>query len=359
MTSSKNILVAPLNWGIGHATRCIPLIHELLRNGHNVILASDGQSLDVLRRNFSDLPSVELPGYSVTYPRNGKFIVHFIPQIPRILRAIREEYELTQKLISEFGIDMIISDNRYGVKSHKIPSIFVTHQLQISLPFGEKFLAKLHRYWISDFTEIWVPDMEGTPNLAGRLSHSEIYFPNTKYLGILSRFSEPTQASRPDEIPENQPFSLAILSGPEPQRSLFEKILLLKSSKYPKQIVIVGGTTTPPSKLPKNVRYYPFLETSNLLWLIQNADELVARSGYSSIMDFVTLGKPAILIPTPGQTEQEYLARYLVGSGMFDWMEQSDFSWGKVNLNYVSLKPFVNWCNSHRISDISEWINRY
>ena len=166
----KRILIAPLDWGLGHATRCIPVIKYLLEKKCEVIIGADGRPLQLLQKEFPSLEFVVMPGYNIFYPKNGSMVLKIASQIPKILSGVKREHEQLQKIIKEKEIDAVISDNRFGLWSEEIPCAFITHQLMVKSPFGEKFIYELNKKYISKYTQCWIPDVKGA-GLSGDLSH--------------------------------------------------------------------------------------------------------------------------------------------------------------------------------------------
>lgn len=316
-----NILIAPLNWGLGHATRCMPIINALLDCGIRPILASDGAALALLREEYPDLKTLDLPAYNIKYHGNSMILTMGV-QLPKIGNAILSEQQAVKKIVKDHQIDLIISDNRYGVFHPECHSIFMTHQLNIKIPNSilEKIVARINHRLIGRFDACWVPDYARSPRLAGALSENP-GLSNVEYLGPLSRMKK-------SEL--NPAFKLAIvLSGPEPQRTNLEKILLKQLSEYPEKVCFIRGVVTEASPLivgNKNISVHNYLTATKLNQVLNSSEIVVCRSGYSSLMDLVVLNKPAILIPTPGQTEQEYLADYLSKIGGFALANQRDFN---------------------------------
>ena len=314
------ILVAPLDWGLGHATRCIPIIRYLLEKKCEVIIGADGRPLQLLKKEFPSLDFVVMPGYDISYPKSGSMVLKIALQIPKILAGIKKENEYLKKIIKEKKIDGVISDNRYGLWSKEIPCVFITHQLMIKSPFGEKFLHALNKKYISKYTECWVPDvplLEGDKGggLSGDLSHEFPLLENMKFIGLLSRFQSPRLPLQGGER-----HLLIILSGPEPQRTVFEKIILEQLVPPPTPllwesgVVIVQGITekNDRKKISENIEMISHLTSEELQEKIISSDVVLSRPGYSTLMDLAVLGKKAIFVPTPGQTEQEYLASYFL-----------------------------------------------
>ena len=217
MKLKKNILVSPLNWGIGHATRCIPIIKKLQEHNFNVIIASSGRSLDLLIQEFPNLDFIKINDYNIKYYSSLPMTISMLIQIPKILFNIQKENNQLKAIINDFKIDGIISDNRYGMYSNDIPSVFITHQLEIQTPIFKNLIKKINNKLISRFSECWIPDFE-INGIAGKLSRLTNPTKNYKYIGPLSRFIKKKSEIKYDV--------LAIISGPEPQRSILEKTLI-------------------------------------------------------------------------------------------------------------------------------------
>lgn len=324
--SSKRVLVAPLDWGLGHATRCIPLIHELIRQGFDVFLAGEGKTKSLLQQEFTHVPFLFLPGYQVHYGISGRSLpITLLYQLPKIIQAIRTENRWLHAVVKKHRFDVVISDNRYGLYHPDVHTVFLTHQLRIKTPFplAEKWLQCLNYHFIKRFSECWVPDHEGTPSLAGSLSHPH-KMPNVAltYIGPLSRFFSQALTTL------SHKHLLVLLSGPEPQRSLLEKMMLEQLQALPQPVLLVRGlpgATALPVTAPhiKIINHLPAAELEKALneaWLV------IGRCGYSTVMDLVALQKKSILIPTPGQTEQEYLAKHLMQNRLALCLPQAKFN---------------------------------
>ncbi|TXD82565.1 glycosyltransferase [Subsaximicrobium wynnwilliamsii] len=320
-TSQKRILIAPLNWGLGHATRCIPIIKALVSQGLTPIIASDGAALALLRKEFETLTCIALPSYQIRYSKNaGFFKLKMLQNTPKILRAIKKEHRLTSELVKAHQIDGIISDNRFGVYHEDIPSVFITHQLQVLSGNTTWLSTRIQHKLIKRFDACWVPDVEDSSNLSGRLGHGSTSGLNIKYVGPLSRFSK-----------KNTDFVydlLILLSGPEPQRTLLEEKLLKELANHEGQILLVKGKVEEAQEVSeeKNWTSYNFMTSSQLEQAINASKLVVSRSGYTSIMDLSKLDKKAFFIPTPGQFEQEYLARRMAKLGLAPFCKQSEFN---------------------------------
>lgn len=320
----KRILVAPLNWGLGHATRCIPLIKTLQQQGAEVILGSDGAALQLLRAEFPDLPSFALPSYRIHY-RTANMVRNIAPQLPKILYAIQAERKATARIVREHGIDGIISDNRYGCFSSRAKSVILSHQLKLRVP-GPRALEwavnTLLREALARFDEVWAPDYEGEQNLAGELAHTpDPIHRQVKFIGPLTRMRH---------YEREQEYDVAVvLSGPEPQRTILEQRLMEQALALPQRFIFIQGKTKSRKHhyAADNVEVVSYLTSHELNDVLLASDVIVCRSGYSSIMDLAVLGKKAIFIPTPGQTEQEYLADFFSVRNIF-WVQTQE----KINL---------------------------
>ncbi|UGU16684.1 glycosyltransferase [Sinomicrobium kalidii] len=314
------ILVAPLNWGLGHATRCIPVIRALQENGFCPVIASDGIALELLKKEFPGLESIYLPSYQIEYAKEGKYFkLKMIWDSPKMVKAISREKKLVKKIVKERQIDGIISDNRLGVYHKKVPSVFITHQLNVLTGSTSWLSSKVHRKIIKKFDQCWVPDMEEKPNLSGKLGHMKKASVPVKYIGPLSRL----QKKELDII-----YDLAIiLSGPEPQRTLLENKIVREIQNYTGSILFVRGEIENSQNIQKkgNVTIYNFMRSEELETALNQSALILSRSGYTTIMDLVNLRKRAFFIPTPGQYEQEYLAKRFDKKGMVPFATQKDF----------------------------------
>lgn len=319
-STSKTILIAPLNWGLGHATRCIPIIKALQENNFIPIIASDGIALELLRKEFPYLQLLQLPSYQIEYAKNGKnFKWKLLQNCPKMIEAVLEEKQIIKKWIKKYDIDGILSDNRLGVFSQKVPSIFITHQLNVMTGSTTWITSKLHQHIIKKYVECWVPDVEKIPNLTGKLGHIKKASFNIKYIGPLSRMQK-------KETPKIYDL-MVILSGPEPQRGFLEEKLKKEMLRYDGKVVFVKGIIEKDQKKEQieNVTYFNFMNSRQLEQTFNESEMVLGRSGYTTIMDLSKLGKKAFFIPTPGQYEQEYLAEKLKKEGLVPYTKQDDF----------------------------------
>ena len=316
----RTILVAPLNWGLGHATRCIPIIKALQQNDYTPIIASDGIAIDLLKKEFPNLQILELPSYQIEYAKNGKNLKwKLLSKAFRTIRAIRNEKLIVDSWIKKYGIEGIISDNRIGVFSNKVPSVYITHQLNVLSRNTTWLTSKLHQNVIKKFKECWVPDMERIPYLTGELGHLKNSSINIKYIGPLSRLQKKETAKKFD--------LMIILSGPEPQREILEEKLKKEVLNFSGRALFIKGIVEKNQTKEQidNVTFFNFMSSIELEQAFNESEMLLCRSGYTTIMDLVKLQKKAFFIPTPGQYEQEYLAQKFKAEGLVPYANQEDF----------------------------------
>ncbi len=324
------ILVAPLNWGLGHACRCVPLIHRLLDEGHEVVIGGDGMSFTLLRKHFPKLRYVYLAPLDLHYSRSGNQTWAMLKAIPQLLLWRNKDRLMLKAILQEEHFDQVISDNRPGLYNKQVECIYITHQLQIRLTktwqWAEATASRIHARMYTRFNKVWVPDYEDiNHSLAGELSHpSNLRLSRKKtefqYIGPLSRFHSPI-THKPSPINYEV---VAVLSGLEPQRTLLEQELIERYSGKEERVLIVQGLVNHPNTRIKrgNLTIVPSMADAELVPALLNARHIIARSGYSTIMDLEALGLLSVgnnkplpvhieLIPTPGQPEQEYLAVWL------------------------------------------------
>lgn len=323
---SKNILVAPLNWGLGHATRLFPVIQTIISQGHHVLIASAPRFKPLFFVSFPTCTYIEIDEPQILFRDSHPFkLLHHLKLSNQIRKSIRTEQAWIKNVISDFSIDLIISDNRYGLYHCEVPSVFITHQLSPITGYGyiADRLIQLYLYkYMNRFTECWVPDVSTADNLAGKLSQTP-HNPKVPvhYIGWLSRLS-------PLATTHKENYLLVLLSGPEPARTDFENLLLQQISTLNQKCVFIRGVTynTLELKNTEQTTFYNQADSHLLSQLIQDAAWMVSRSGYSSIMDIIRFNKHSVLVPTPGQTEQEYLAAYLSKKGIAPFVPQSKFN---------------------------------
>lgn len=351
-TRKPVVLLTPLDWGLGHTIRCIPIVKELLENDCEVILACNSKQKHILSQEFPFLRYVQLKGYDISYGNSRlTTFVELIRQTPKILMAIKREQVWLVDFLSTNHVDLIISDNRYGISSSSIPSVFMTHQLRVRTGLGRivdlAVQKKLYSF-INRFSLCWVPDSDDLiTNAAGSLSHPA-KFPETKveYIGILSRLEICIEGLIENDV-------LVILSGPEPQRTMLETKIMRELKKFQGTAVVVRGLTDrDPLESSERVTVIDYASTIELNKLICRAENVVCRAGYTSVMDMLKLGKKVILIPTPGQAEQEYLGKHLVKNRLALIIPQKNLSLKNAlaAANKLTTKVFSNSADQYKVA---------
>lgn len=351
-TTSKTILVAPLNWGLGHATRCIPIIKALQEHNYVPIIASDGAALALLRKEFPYLKFLELPSYQIEYAENAEnFKWKLLKNTPKMIDAVWEEKKKVKKWVKKHKIDAIISDNRLGVFSKKIPSVFITHQLNVMTGNTTWITTKIHQFIIDKYHECWVPDIATTPNLSGQLGHIDHVKNKIKHIGPLCRMQKMDLPMKYD--------LMILLSGPEPQRTMLEEKLIKEIEMFEGHVVFVKGIVENEQKKEQieNVTFYNFMNTKQLEKTFNESGKVLCRSGYTSIMDLAILEKKVFFIPTPGQYEQEYLAKKFKKEGLVPFSKQDKFKLNKLNEidlypGLPKIKSTINWTELFQVFNI-------
>lgn len=342
------ILVVPLDWGLGHTIRCIPIITALLNKNVEVILSGNAMQKKILHKRFPQCLFLPLDGYNVAYAKaKPAFALKLLCQLPHLISVTKLERKWLAEMIKEYKLDGVVSDNRFGLHNSQIPCVFITHQLHIRSGIGnfaDAVLEKINYRKINNFNYCWVPDFDGQPNLAGTLSHpKKLPAINCNYIGPLS---ETHQSSTMGQ----QGYVLFVISGPEPQRSIFEKIIFQQVANYEMLSIVVRGlpvdTNTPTIK---NAIIYNYLPKTEITQLMGGAKAVICRSGYTSVMDVNEMKAKCVFVPTPGQTEQEYLARHLHTSGFAPYFPQNKFNLRKaleradsfVYNGYINTEPYL------------------
>ena len=311
------ILFGVFDWGLGQATRDMPLIAELLKN-NQVHILSTGWALKVLKDRFKDkCEYYDIPSVPPPYTKTPFFKLKFALFSPLMIKNLRYARSKSLEIINRH-FDRVISDCRYDVYDRPDNSYFINHQLRFKAPIGVgRFLEKWLASWMKQYRYIIVPDFE-QENLSGRLSHNLRYISKDriKYIGILSHLNK-------KDVAEDIDYFIS-LSGPEPQRTVFEKKILSQLNHLSGKIIVAGGNPDgQPANLPGNVQFYAYLDTKQQEDIMNRAKFIIARPGYTTLMELVELNKTKVLVvPTPGQTEQEYLGDYCERKKIFPHVNQ-------------------------------------
>lgn len=361
-----HILISPLDWGLGHASRCVPIIRHLLNRGCRVTVAASGNSLTLLQNNFGPSISYQaIKGYNITYSKNPKgFVWKILRQIPKLFLQIKQERNWLEDFCKAQEIDGIISDNRYGLYHPTIHNIILTHQWQILSnisTFADRFLLQEHQKMLTKFDRIWIVD-DSSKNLAGKLSKPATgklnkpftYIGHLSQLRMLSSKTEQSSASASKEI-------LILLSGPEPARTqLLHQILAQAEHLEQYNFQIIAGSEDKPSTSMPHISILGLANTQEIEQEIAKADLVICRSGYSTLMDLIATQSKALCIPTPGQSEQEYLAEKLSAEGIVLTSRQNDLDLSTMIPQALLCKGFDStWAepNKQAESALDQWLS--
>ncbi len=325
MEKKKRVLVCPMDWGLGHATRDVPVIRLLLEAGAEVIIGADNKPLQFLRKRFPQLRWVKMEGYRPEYQKRGPLVLKIAAELPKMMAETMPVRKKLEQIIKQYDIDAVVSDNRYELWSEQVPTVFMTHQLNIELRGmlapAKGVVRKVLYSFIEKHNEVWIPDVEGEPNLSGILSHVK-QFPEVPhyFVGPLSRFEFVKKGDEKTAAVD----LLCIMSGPEPQRTILEKRLTdkLKNMDY-KTVLLSAKPDKAERRTVGNVQVLSHADDAAMASLLRNTGLVISRSGYTTVMDLAVFGTKALFIPTPGQPEQEYLAKRFREKGQYYSVEQS------------------------------------
>lgn len=311
------ILYAVLDMGLGHASRSLPIIRKFIDFGCDVSIASKGRALSFLKSELPDLRFYEAPGYDIEYANNQFLIAKLLQQLPKIFRRIKQENDFCQKIANSFSPNIIMSDHCYGMYHEKIPSYFITHQVFFAIPFDLPFISGIVSLFNlnahKNFEKVFIPDFPNEQGglLSGKLSVIPKNSTRYKHVGILSSLNK---------VPANETIDVFIsISGPEPQRTHFEDIALSQVEEIPGKKVVILGKSESEIKITdkENLAIFTHLSRAQVQQYVNKSQLIISRPGYSTIMELVELGKQALFVPTPGQTEQAYLSRRMQNAGWF------------------------------------------
>lgn len=341
MLKTKKIIVSPLDWGIGHATRVVPIIELLLKQNWQVILATNGRSAEFLSKAYPNLPCYTPPDYAIRYSLQRSMQQQMLRHSLRFLSIIKQEQRWLQSLVEKENVSVVISDNRFGMHAKGCFNIFITHQLTIDTgkqTWLEPLIKKINATFINRFNEVWVPDFKPPNNFCGKLT-----IPSSKikqkihYIGFQSRLVAP-------EIKiNNERHILAIVSGPEPQRTAFEKLLIKQLSQSTEKCIIIRGKTESNTSIQvsSNITLLSHIKDYQLFTsLIENSKFIISRGGFSTLMDCSPFSKKHVIVPTPGQTEQHYLAQQLKERNQAIYYTQEKFDFTDASLKIDRIAPF-------------------
>lgn len=362
------MIVCPLNFGLGHATRCIPIIRLLLQRNVGVMIASNGSAAQLLQAEFPHLPHLPLSGFEVQLAPDHAWLPATIArQLPHIAAAIYREHQQLERLVRRYHVRGVISDNRYGCYSRQCSSVFITHQIAVRMPselrWFEPVLYYLNRWFMRQFAAVWIPDFAHPQhNLSGNLSHHTAYPPppHSRYVGAVSRWQPSAAANQPPRYD-----LMVLLSGVEPQRSLLEQQVLEQLQQQPQlsglRVVVVRGLTNRHERrqLSPQLLLIDHLSGTALQQMVEQSAVVLCRSGYSTLMDLAAIDKAAILVPTPQQTEQAYLAERLMAQGHYYAMQQNALDIAQALTQYPLYEPLNNAAQPDMLTpEVEQWLSQ-
>ncbi len=306
------ILISPLSWGLGHATRDVAIIADLLDRGHTVGVAATGAALELLSREFADLKFYDVPDYPSPYTSGGFSIPRVLGLFPLIVREIAREHRTISRIIRREGYNLVISDNRFGAYAKDVPGLFISHQIRFSTPGNiesiermmEVFNGRYHR----NFERVIIPDNPPGPrSLSGKLGHAQRPVTRRKayWAGIITDI-------RRQDVPQDIDYLVSI-AGPKVTKDALREVIMgqiggLSGRKF---ILLGDPGAEPEERLDGETIVKSHAQRDEMATLMNRAKFIITRSGYTTVMELAELGKKGILfIPTPGQTEQEYLSDY-------------------------------------------------
>lgn len=311
MFNGARILVAPLDWGLGHAARSVPIIQQLIDHGAVPILGADGGPLALLRKEFPKLERVRIPGLDVRYAKGGSQLWSMARQFPAMVRSVQAERAAFDRLRDQLRLDAVISDQRFGIRSAELPSVIITHQVFPFAPIAQATLRKVNLHHLARFDRCWIMDEPEAPGLAGELSHGRALPTNARYIGTVSRMAPKVAVKKRHGV-------TAVISGPEPQRTMLEHLLVDQlGSLEGEHLLVLGLPKSIRNERKGNLSIRSHLSGTELAEAMLASDLIVSRSGYTTLMDLAAIGRSALIIPTPGQAEQEYLGKLHARTGRF------------------------------------------
>jgi UDP-N-acetylglucosamine transferase subunit ALG13 len=306
----------------------IPVARWLSGMNHKIIIGCGPEHMELFRKELPGLSYIDFKGFRPLYSKFlPQYLVLLIETPLLIYHSVLEHFRL-KSIIRRNSVDIVISDNRFGLWNSKITTAYFTHMPLIPFPAPFRFLEfigiYLHRAVIKRYSYCYIPDLPGDINLTGRLSHGLRLPVNVRFAGILSRFMISGETSGVEAGSDIQ--NTVILSGPEPQKTIMKTLLLslLKEMHSPSVILEGRPGLTGEKILSGNITSYSHLPAEEMREVITRSKNIICRSGYTTIMELVSLNRSALLIPTPGQTEQEYLATYLTEKGWFSTVSQNE-----------------------------------
>lgn len=322
---SLQVLLSPLNWGLGHVSRTIPIIQKLIHQNNEVLICCDQEQETFYRHYFPQLQYIFHQGYPFQFKGKGNWTLDLLSNFNTLHRRLITEKQEVQRLVDTFQPDLIISDQRYGFISKQVKSVIISHQLKLPLPTWN-FLPQIwNQKLLTDFDEIWIPDIENHL-LSGDLSKKKMK--NIHFLGFCSRFSSFFEQNK-EKAESSSPIYkyLGVISGPSPYKEQFFELLCQKLIKTDQNsaIIVPKGVNVDLFKESKKLTFFISPNVHQFSELLLQSEKIISRAGYSTLMDLTVLKKEAILIPTPRQFEQIYLAKLHKNNKMWTFLSEKDW----------------------------------
>lgn len=304
MFQDQKILLCPLNWGIGHATRMVAYAKQLEKADNTILVAGADEVLAIFKEELPHVERFHLEDIHVHYSKSNKTVRKLLFYAPLFLLSLYKQHNLLKRLLAKVDVDVLVSDNRPSLWNKSVPSYYITHQPSLKLTDGwhwaEGVATRIHQWFIRHFQACLIPDVEGEDSLSGELSVINDDRIERHYIGWLSRFDTTNLDV------EREDYTLLILSGVEPSRTDLRNEIVERFRGTQEQLIIAGGYS---AETNDNIITLPYVRTEALKPLILSSKHVICRSGYSMLTDLKVLGREAEYIATPGQPEQEYLAK--------------------------------------------------
>lgn len=311
---AKRILFAVHDWGLGHASRSLLLIRALVERGDSItVVSAAGDGMRLLQSELGDacrfVSYRDIPKPFSRWP--AMFYLRMSLATPWVLARMRSEHRFVEALVAREHYDCVVSDSRFGMWSANIPSYCILHSLRQIIPGRPRWMERLvergQRDLTKGFTRILIPDIEEQQGLSGELGHDPVIDWGVDRLCYIGPLSGISRTDAPVDID-----CFFSISGIEPQRSILEKRVLAALPQLDGRIVVTLGRPAQAGSCRQsgNATVHGYLDRKAQGEMLNRARLVMTRSGYTTLMELAELGQRALLVPTPGQSEQEYLARF-------------------------------------------------
>ena len=302
----SRILLSPLNWGLGHVSRTVPIIQWLLANENEVIICCDESQERFYRNYFPEIWYVPHEGYPFKFKGNGNWTLDILKTFSALHLFLKDEKRRVKDLVEKFNPDLIISDQRFGFISKKVKSVIISHQVNLPVSNWNLLARVWNRKLLSKFNEVWIPDTI-EQEFSGELSNGNLK--NKHFIGNCSRFKNVLKENSMSKVKQYK--YLGIISGPAPYNKQLLDLLIKKMElSNQKVVVIIPEELYDESLNSELITAISSPSHKEFIELLLESKIVISRAGYSTLMDLVETKNEGILIPTPGQAEQEYLSEF-------------------------------------------------